>query len=311
MWHSLSKNLELLETRHASMNERIASNSACASLGMLLCPENDNFEKQYFLEKKFARRFSPDADGASRRPPRLDPGRRFWFACFFYGQGRTIVCAGLLWQGFVQDLHAFRGVPQDSCEGNTLRKLLWFIWGSQKMICVIFSWILCQIFVFQKFLHECDVATATAFCAVLVSLRASLYSASSAFFLAARFLCRSRSSSNSLFLLSFETEGCFTWVWDWLNLRDTGKIQSLHKSKEKRIRHATGLWAPAVPKPGPAFPPCFRVLLLAARFSGRLNFSFMAYVLSILWRTFAPGISGGLQPLLLWPPWPASQCFSY
>ena len=106
MWHSLSKNLELLETRHASMHERIASNSACASLGMLpgffwwkFCPENENFEKQYFLGKNSAQRFSPDAVGASRRPPRLDPGRRFWFACFSYGQDRTIVCAGLLWQG--------------------------------------------------------------------------------------------------------------------------------------------------------------------------------------------------------------------
>ena len=39
-------------------------------------------------------------------------------------------------------------------------------------------------FVFQKFLHECAVATVITFCAVLVSLRASLYSASWAFFLA-------------------------------------------------------------------------------------------------------------------------------
>ena len=81
MWHSLSKNLELLETRHAWMFERIAWNSACASPGMLpgvcfwwkLCPENENFENQYFLEKIWTE-ISPAEDGAPHRPPGLDPG---------------------------------------------------------------------------------------------------------------------------------------------------------------------------------------------------------------------------------------------
>ena len=40
--------------------------------------------------------------------------------CVFFvsGQGLTIVCAGLLGQGLVQDLEAFRRVLQDICDGN-------------------------------------------------------------------------------------------------------------------------------------------------------------------------------------------------
>ena len=125
VWHSLSKNLELLETRHPWMNERIAWNSACASPGRLPgvcsswkpCPENENFEKQYFLEK-IGTEISPAEDGAPHTPPGLDPGSRLWFACFLCGQGVAIVCAGLLGQGRVQDLEAFRRVLEDICDGN-------------------------------------------------------------------------------------------------------------------------------------------------------------------------------------------------
>ena len=71
----------------------------------------------------------------------------------------------------------------------------------------------------------CEWCSATIALPALMSLRACLYSRSSAFFVyAVRFRCRSFSNSASLLRLSFETKGCITWVWDWPNLGDTSKI---------------------------------------------------------------------------------------
>ena len=182
------------------------------------CPENENLKEATFLGEKFR------TEIFTWRRWRTTQATKAW------SWQEVLICASFpstgsnhcVQQGLVEDCPV--------SEGKVLRVMLSYFdsYGARNRwhASVFFPAYFVKYLYFRNaYVNWMPRAATTIALPALMSLRACLYSRSSAFFAyAVRFRCRSFSNSASLLRLSFETKGCITWVWDWPNLGDTSKI---------------------------------------------------------------------------------------